>query len=378
MSTDYYKVLGVERDAEAREIKKAYRRLAMKYHPDQNDGDKAAEEKFKEISEAYSILGDADKRAQYDRFGTVGDNPFAGGGNPFAGGGNPFAGGVPFGGVNDVFVDILNDLFGARRGGQGRSRRGSDLRYELKMTLEEVATGITREIEIPKIETCPVCSGSGAQPGTRPTTCPDCNGAGQIRVQQGFFSMARTCGRCSGTGEIIENPCRRCEGRGRVTSKENLEVEVPAGVAEGQRLRWTGKGEPGYGGGPPGDLYVVVALSEHPFFERQEQNVTCRIPISFAQAALGAEVEVPTLTGKVRMKVPPGTQSGKVFRLRKKGLPDVDGRGAGDQLVTIVVETPTNLSARQEALLREFAEISGDDVQPERRGFLDRMKEFFS
>ena len=383
MSADYYEVLGVERDASPQEIKKAYRRLALKFHPDQNDGDKAAEEKFKEISEAYSILGDVDKRAQFDRFGTVGDNPFpggnpfAGGGNPFAGGGNPFAGGVPFGGVNDVFVDILNDLFGQRRRA-GSARRGADLKYNLQISLEEAAEGARKTIEIPKIEGCPVCEGSGARPGTRPVSCADCGGTGQVRVQQGFFSLARTCGRCRGAGELIESPCRRCEGSGRVTSKEALDVEVPAGVAEGQRLRWTHKGEPGGNGGPTGDLYVVISLAEHPFFERRDQDVACTVPISFSQAALGCEIEVPTLTGKVRMKVPPGTQSAKVFRLRKKGFPSVDGRGAGDQLVNITVETPTNLSARQEELLREFASLSGDNVQPQSKGFLDRMKDFFS
>jgi molecular chaperone DnaJ len=383
MSADLYGILGVSREASPQEVKKAYRRLALQYHPDQNDGDKAAEEKFKEISEAYSVLGDAQKRAQYDRFGTVGSNPFQGG-NPFAGGGgqpfgggNPFAGGVPFGGANDVFVDILNDLFGQRRRA-GRAHRGSDLKYVLEITFEEAAQTTTKEIEIPKIEGCPVCEGSGARPGTRPVTCKGCNGTGQVRVQQGFFSISRPCGRCGASGEIIESPCRRCEGSGRVTNKEMLEVEVPAGVAEGQRLRWTGKGEPGVHGGPPGDLYVVISLAEHPFFERRDQDVLCKLPISFPQATLGCEVEVPTLTGKVRMKIPAGTQSGKTLRLRKKGFPRVDTRGSGDQLVNIKVETPTNLSSRQEELLREFAEISGENVQPESRGFLDRMKSFFS
>ncbi len=377
MSADFYQVLGVEKDASPQDIKKAYRRLALQYHPDQNDGDKVAEEKFKEISEAYSVLGDPEKRAQFDRFGTVGANPFGGGGgNPFAGG-NPFSGGVPFGGANDIFVDILNDLFGARRRA-GAARRGVDLKYVLELTLEEAASGIKKTIQAPRIEGCSVCEGSGAKPGTRPATCQGCNGTGQVRVQQGFFSLARTCGRCGGAGEVIESPCRRCEGAGRITTHEELEVEVPAGVSDGQRLRWTGKGEPGFKGGPPGDLYVVVALASHPFFERREQDVACAVPISFPQAALGTEIDVPTLFGKVRMKIPAGTQSGKVFRLRKKGFPSVDSRPHGDQLVTVTVETPTNLTERQEEILREFAQLGGEEVQPERQGFLDRMKKFFS
>lgn len=373
MAADYYSVLGVERSASPQEIKKAYRRLAMKYHPDQNDGDKGAEEKFKEISEAYSVLGDAEKRSEYDRFGRVGGNPFAGG---FPGGA-PFDQGVPFGGINDVFVDILNDLFGARRRA-GNMRRGSDLKYELELTFEEANTGIEREIEIPKIEGCPVCAGVGAKPGTRPQKCGQCAGAGQVRMQQGFFSITRPCGGCSGTGQVITDPCRRCDGSGRVTNRETLEVTVPPGVADGQRLRWTAKGEPGINGGPPGDLYVVVKLARHSLFERSGDDVTCSVPVSFPQAALGAQVEVPTLDGKVQMKVPAGTQSGKIFRLRKKGFPNVDGGGQGDQLVTVVVETPTNLSERQEELLRAFAEEAGDEVQPEQKGFMDRMRDLFS
>ncbi len=375
MAADYYSTLGVERTASAQEIKKAYRRLAMQYHPDQNDGDKVAEEKFKEISEAYSVLGDVDKRAEFDRFGRVG-----GGGNPFSGGfpgGAPFDQGVPFGGINDVFVDILNDLFGARRRG-GNMRRGSDLKYELELSFEEANTGIEREIEIPKFEGCPVCAGVGAKPGTRPQTCGQCQGAGQVRMQQGFFSIQRPCGRCQGTGQTIADPCRRCDGSGRVTNHEKLDVTVPPGVADGQRLRWMAKGEPGVNGGPSGDLYVVVKLAAHSLFERAGDDVTCTVPVSFPQAALGAQVEVPTLDGKVQMKVPAGTQSGKIFRLRKKGFPNVEGGGQGDQLVTVVVETPTNLTPRQEDLLRAFAEEAGDEVQPEQKGFMDRMRDLFS
>lgn len=373
MAADYYSTLGVERTATPQEIKKAYRRLAMQYHPDQNDGDKDAEEKFKEISEAYSVLGDAEKRAEFDRFGRVGGNPFAGG---FPGGA-PFDQGVPFGGINDVFVDILNDLFSAHRRG-GNMRRGSDLKYELELSFEEAYSGIEREIEIPKFEGCPVCSGIGAKPGTRPQKCGQCKGAGRVRLQQGFFSITRPCNRCQGTGQIIADPCRRCDGSGRVINHEQLKATVPPGVADGQRLKWMGKGEPGINGGPAGDLWVVVKLNEHSLFERSGDDITCKVPISFPQAALGAQVEVPTLDGKVQMKIPGGTQSGKVFRLRKKGFPAVKGGGQGDQLVTVVVETPTNLTPRQEELLRTFAEEAGDEVQPERKGFLDRMKDLFS
>ena len=376
MSFEYYDILEVPREASPSDIKKAYRRLALKYHPDQNDGDKEAEEKFKEISEAYTVLGDPEKRAIYDRTGQPpGASPF-GGGSPFSGG-SPFGDGVPFGGANDVFIDILNDLFGMRQR-QGRARRGSDLKYNLEISLEEAATGVVRDIEIPKIEPCDTCSGSGVKPGSKPKKCQTCNGVGQVRFQQGFFSMARTCGACMGRGEVIDDPCGECDGSGRTVEPETLSVEVPAGVADGQRLRWTGRGEPGFGGGPAGDLYVVVGVAEHSIFKRQGMDVTCTVPITFPQAALGAEVEVPTLDGKVKMKVPGGTQSGKTFRLRKKGFPAVDGGRQGDQLVTVVVETPSRLTPRQEELLREFAEISDDEVQPHRRGFMDRMKDLFS
>ncbi len=374
MSNDLYSRLGVEKSATAQEIKKAYRKLALKYHPDRNPDDPEAEDKFKEISEAYGVLGDEQKRKQYDVTGRMpGANPFAGGGGP--GGFHPGMG-VPFGGVNDVFIDILNDLFGMNRRA-GKARQGSDFKFELEVTLEEVNAGVTKEIEIPKIEDCGTCEGTGAKPGTSPTKCSTCGGAGQVRIQQGFFAMTRGCGACNGTGEVIEDPCDDCAGSGRKTSKVTLSVDVPAGVPDGQRMRWRGKGEPGLGGAPAGDLYVVIRVAEHGLFSREENDVHTTVPISFIQAALGAEVDVPTLDGKVKMKVPAGTQSGKVFRLRKKGLPGIGGKTRGDQMVTIACETPTNLTERQEELLREFAEIAGDEVQPHRKGFLDKMKDWF-
>lgn len=369
MSADLYKTLELERDATAVDIKKAYRRLALKYHPDQNDGDKAAEEKFKEISEAYSVLSDANKRAEYDRTGRVS------GASPFGAGG--FQGGVPFTGMNDVFIDILNDLFGIHRR-QGHARRGSDLKFNLEITLEEAAEGITKSIEIPQIEECEVCRGSGAKPGSKPKTCQSCHGTGTVRMQQGFFSMSRSCSACGGSGEVIDHPCETCSGRGRVTRTTRLSVDVPRGVPDGQRMRWRDRGEPGLGGGPAGDLYVVISIAPHAMFTRDGDDISCVVPISFVQAALGAEIDVPVLGGTVKMKVPAATQSGKILRLRGKGITAVGGKRSGDELVTVVVETPTNLTERQEELLREFAEISGDDVQPHRKGFLDTMRQWLS
>jgi len=372
---DYYEVLGVDRNATQADIKKAYRKLAFQYHPDQNEGNKDAEEKFKEINQAYGVLGDEEKRSQFDRFGRVMDGP---GGSPFGGGFGPGGPGVPFGGgINDVFVDILNDLFGMHRR-QGRAHRGSDLKYELEIELEEAAFGATKTIEVPKIEVCTTCEGSGAKPGTSPQTCQVCGGLGQIRTQQGFFSLSRPCGQCSGTGQIVTDPCEVCTGGGRTIRRQELTVDVPAGVSDGQRLRWGGRGEPGVNGGPAGDLFVVITVRPHAIFRRDGSNVVCTMPISFSQAALGAEVEVPTLEGKVKMKVPRATQSGKVFRLRKKGIGAPDGKTRGDELVEVVVETPQNLTERQEELLREFAAISGDEVEPHRKGFLEKMKGLFS
>ncbi|MFW5968189.1 MAG: molecular chaperone DnaJ [Persicimonas sp.] len=371
MSIDPYDVLGVSKDAELSEIKAAYRRLAVEHHPDKNPDDPRAQERFKEVNEAYEILSDPEKRQAYDRFGST--KGFGGG----AGGGSPFGGQQGFG---DIF-DIFNTVFrGGRGGGRGRQRgrRGTDLKMELEVSFEEAATGTTREVTVPSFNRCETCDGSGAKPGTSPTTCPECGGRGSVRVQNGFFSMMRSCPRCEGEGQIISDPCTDCGGKGIRQEEETLEVEVPAGVDDGQKLRWGGRGGPGADGGRPGDLYIVIRLEDHPLFEREGRDVVCEVPISFTQAALGGKLEVPTLDGKVNMTVPAGTQTGKVFRLNGKGFPSVDGRrGRGDQLVEVVVETPVKLTDRQEELLEEFAEEGGEEVHPEQKGFFDRMKKLF-
>ena len=364
MERDLYEVLGVDRNVSPSDLKKAYRKLAHQYHPDQNPDDPEAEEKFKELAQAYEVLGDAEKREKYDRFGAA----------AFNGGGGPGFQGAGFGDYADIF-DILGNMFG----GSARNRpgRGRNFQIELRVTFEEAATGIKKEIDVPTIDPCDVCDGSGAKPGTSPTRCPDCGGSGQVRTQQAFFVMNRPCGRCRGTGRFIPSPCSACSGSGFQQSVKSLEVDVPAGVADGQQLLWEGEGGPAPQGGAPGDLIVVVRLAPHPLFERSNNDVTCTVPISFTQAALGGKVEVPTLAGKVMMTIPAGTQSGKVLRLRKKGFPSVRGSGRGDQLVSIVVETPVKLSTRQRELLEEFAEASGEEVHPEKQGFFDRMKKVF-
>ncbi|MFU8806402.1 MAG: molecular chaperone DnaJ [Bradymonadaceae bacterium] len=374
MDIDLYKILGVSRDATSAEIKAAYRKLALKFHPDQNPGDPEAEERFKQIVNSYEILSDPQKRAAYDRFGTS-RGPFAGQ-SPFGGGGpGPFTGSF-----EDLF-DILGSVFG---GGAGRGAgagptpiRGRDFRVELEVSYEEAAFGAKKEVQVPTANPCDQCGGSGAKPGTRPTTCPRCGGRGRVRVQQGFFSMMRPCTKCDGTGQIIEDPCEKCKGMGNITSTETLTVEVPPGVDTGHKLRWAGKGEPGSAGGPAGDLIMVVTLAEHPLFERDGNDVKCFLPISFTQASLGSKVEVPTLEGKVVMKIPSGTQSGKVMRLRKKGFPPLQGSGRGDQLVVIVVETPVRLNKRQRELLEQFEAEADEDAHPESKSFLQRMKDLF-
>ena len=379
MSTvNLYDVLGVSKGASAQEIKSAYRSLAKKYHPDLNPGDAASEEKFKQVSTAYEILSDDQKRAAYDQYGTTNGSPFGAGGPGFGGGAG--------GGFGDLF-DILNSVFGGAAGGaagfgggggaSARGRRGSDLQMEIEVTFDEVARGGAREIEVPVYEECDTCDGSGAKPGTEPSTCTMCAGMGVVRTQQGFFSMQRTCPRCGGTGEVIADPCRTCKGRGWNKKMEALEVDVPAGISEGQRLRWVGKGAPGESGGPPGDLYLIVRLEDHPLFERQGRDVICTVPISFPQAALGAKIEIPTLDGKVLVTVPAGTQTGKVLKLGGKGFPGLDGSKRGDQLVRVVVETPVNLNEEQRGLLTQFAEASGDEVHPEGRSFFGRLKDLF-
>ncbi|MGQ9628795.1 MAG: molecular chaperone DnaJ [bacterium] len=356
---DYYDVLGVSKSATEDEIKRAYRKLAMKYHPDRNPGDKTAEEKFKEASEAYEVLRDPQKRAQYDQFGHVG----VGAGEP-GGGFGGFGPGMDFGDFGDIFSDIF-DIFG---GGFGRTatrkasavQHGADLRYDLEITLEQAAKGFKTEIRIPRYEACPVCHGTGASEGTGVRTCPVCNGRGQVRYSQGFFSISRTCERCGGEGTIIEEPCRECGGSGRVHRTRSVEINVPPGVDTGSRLRIRGEGEAGARGGRPGDLYVVIHVKPHPIFKREENDLHCDVTISMVQAALGDEIEVPTLSGRVKMRIPPGTQPGKVFRLRGHGIPSIHGAGRGDEHVHINVEIPTKLNRRQRDLLREFATLGGE------------------
>ncbi len=365
---DYYEILGVNRNASEAEIKKAYRRLAVKYHPDKNPGDKHAEERFKEISEAYAVLSDAQKRANYDQFGHAGVEGMGG----FSSGG--FSG-SPF---EDIFSDIFGDIFGGghtRRGARGR--RGDDLRYNLTISFEEAAFGLETRVQIPRHQDCEACGGSGARAGTAPRTCPTCRGAGQVRYQQGFFSLTRPCPDCEGEGRVIDDPCPQCRGTGRVRGKKTISLKIPAGVETGNRLKLTGEGEPGIGGGPPGDLYVVITVEDHPIFRREGNDVICELPVSFTQAALGHEFEVPTLDGKVKLKIPPGTQTGKVFKLPGKGIPVLQGYGRGDQLVVVRVETPTRLTPRQRELLEEFAREGGEDIHPIGKSFFDKVKELF-
>lgn len=368
MAEDLYEILGVSRDAPPEEIKAAYRKLARKYHPDANREDPDAEEKFKRVAAAWEVLGDPEKRKAYDRFGSTRGYDGAPG----------FGGAGGFADIGDLF-DILGSVFGGVGGGARgrRPARGADFRIDLKVSFEEAAAGARKEIEVPAFQECDTCAGSGAAPGTTPEVCDLCGGSGQMRMQQGFFVMARPCTKCDATGTYIPKPCPTCEGTGFVRTTNTLNVEVPPGVRDGQKLRWEGKGAPGAMGGPPGDLYVVVKLKEHPLFERQDDDLLCTVPISFTQAALGGKVDVPTLDGKVVMTVPAGTQSGKVLRLRKKGFPSVVGSVRGDQLVTLVVETPVNLNEKQRELLEQLAEVSGEDVHPERKGFFQRMKELF-
>ncbi len=363
---DYYEILGLGREASAQEIKSAYRKLAVQYHPDRNPGDKTAEDRFKEAAEAYSVLGDTDKRSRYDRFGHAG-----------VGGAQPNFDGDMFADLGDIFGEFFGfgDVFGSRGGRRNRSRRGADLRYDLKISFEEAVFGVTTKIKIPRQETCAACGGNGAAPNSGPTTCPTCSGSGQQRFQQGFFTINRTCAQCGGSGQIIRNPCPECRGAGRVQKEKILEIRIPAGVDEGSRLRVTGEGESGVAGGPPGDLYVVLSVEEHAFFKRKDNDIFCEIPITFWQAALGAELEVPTLTGKEKIKVPEGTQTGKVFRLRNQGATALNGRSQGDQFVQVRIVTPSNLNKEQRELLRQLADLSGDEVQE--GGFFDKVKEMF-
>ena len=364
---DYYEVLGVGRDASQDEVKKAYRRLALKFHPDRNPGDKEAEERFKEASEAYQVLAEAERRAQYDRFGHAAFDAQSGfGGFDFSAG------------FEDLFSDIFGDFFGGpRRRGRGRSRRGDDLRYDLSIKFEEAVFGCEKRISVPRSSTCEACQGRGTHGGTAPKTCPSCRGSGQIRFQQGFFSIAKTCTQCGGQGSVVTDPCRECSGSGRVRLTRELEVKIPAGVDEGSRLKLRAEGEAGIGGGPAGDLYIVLDIEEHPIFSRDGKHLLCDIPVSFPQLALGAEIEVPTLEEKTRLKIPAGTQSGAVFRLKGKGIPDLQGYARGDQIVRVSVEIPKKLSAQQKELLEEFARVSGSEIGPLSKGFLEKVREMF-
>lgn len=371
---DYYEVLGVARDASEQDIKKAYRRVAMKHHPDRNPGDQASEDKFKEANEAYEVLSDANKRAAYDQFGHAAVDGSGGAGPGGFGGG----GGASF---SDIFGDVFGDIFGGGgRGGRSGPMRGADLRYNLEIDLEEAVRGTTTKIRVPTLVSCEECDGSGARRGSSPVTCTTCGGAGQIRMQQGFFAVQQTCPNCRGKGKTIADPCGKCYGRGLVEETRTLSVKVPPGVDTGDRIRLAGEGEGAPNGGVPGDLYVQISVREHPIFERDGKNLYCEVPISFADAALGGDLEVPTLDGRVKLKIPPETQSGKLFRLRGKGVTPVRGGPTGDLLCRVVIETPVNLTKHQKDLLRELQssmDSGGNSHSPRKRSWFEGVKQFF-
>ena len=372
---DYYEVLGIARNASGEDVKRAYRKLAVKFHPDKNPDDTRAEEKFKELGEAYDVLMDEEKRAAYDRYGHAAFSQGMGGRG---------------GGFHDPF-DIFREVFGGGAGGgifetffgggastdrEGR-QRGSDLRYDMQITLEEAAFGVEKEIEVRKLDACDKCKGTGAEAGSRAVTCPTCHGRGQVISSRGFFQVSQTCPRCRGVGEIVEKPCRVCDGEGRVERTSRIKLKVPAGIADGARLRSSRNGEAGIRGGAQGDLYVVIHVKEHPIFQRDEDNLYCEVPIPFSTAALGGEIPVPTLDGKASLKVPAGTQSGQIFKLRGKGISNVNGRGRGDLVARLLVEVPTRLNAEQRQKLEEFAGLCGEENTPLHKSFFERAKEFF-
>lgn len=371
---DYYEVLNVDKNASDADIKKAYRSLAKKYHPDVNPGDEAAEAKFKEINEAYEVLSDSKKRAQYDQFGHAGMDP-----NGFGGFGGGGFGDFDFGGIGDIF----ESFFGGTGFGRSRSRsgpqKGADLKYAIEVDFDEAAFGVEKEISINRMEVCATCGGSGTKSGTSASTCKHCNGTGQVQYKQstpfGQFVNVKTCDVCRGEGKIITDPCQTCNGRGRIRKNVNIKVRVPAGIDDGQMISLRGEGEPGTRGGPPGDLFISIRVKPHVLFQRQGNDVVCEIPITFIQAALGAELEVPTLDGKVRYNIPEGTQTGTVFRLRGKGIPSLRGSGRGDQYVKVNVEVPKKLNEKQKEVLKQFAELIGDEVHEQRKGFFDKMKD---
>ena len=375
LDTDYYELLEVDRSADDKAIKAAYRKLALQYHPDKNPGDAVAEEKFKEAAEAYTVLSDADNRARYDRYGHAGVGAGASGGGANWGA----AGAVN---LEDLFSDLFgfSDVFGGggQRGGQKRSsaQRGADLRYDLEITLEEAASGVARTLKIPRLETCEVCTGSGAEAGTLPETCQTCTGTGQVVMRQGFFSVARTCGTCRGRGQTIKSPCKNCRGAGRIEKEKQLEVKIPAGVETGSRLRVQTEGEAGLNGGTSGDLYVIIVVEEHERFERQGENLYLSEPISFTQAALGAEIKIQTLDGEEKLKIPAGTQTGTVFRIRSQGMPIIGRNGRGDLFVSATVVTPKTLTKEQKKLLEQLSDIEDRDFERD-PSFIEKFRNIF-
>ncbi|MBI3002919.1 MAG: molecular chaperone DnaJ [candidate division NC10 bacterium] len=360
---DYYEVLGIDRGASPEQVKKAYRRLAHQFHPDKNPGDKESEERFKELSEAYETLGQPEKRAAYDRFGHAGLGRAAEGYADF--------GDAGFGGL---FDDLFEGFFGTTGRRRSAAHRGADLRYNLTIPLEEAARGFEKEILVPRLEACGTCGGSGARPGSRPKTCGLCRGTGQVRFSRGFLTVSQPCQQCRGEGTVLEDPCRTCQGQGRVRVERSLSVKIPAGVETGTRLRVSGEGEAGIRGGARGDLYVVIQVAEHPLFVRDGDDLLCEVPISFTQAALGAELRIPTLSGSTKLKVPPGAQSGAEFRLRGQGMPSLRGYGVGDLRVRILVEVPTRLTSRQRQILEEFASLENGDGTPLSKRFLEKVR----